>query len=146
MATKIRQHPVIMGIPMGNSVCKITQFADDSTCFLKHRDHLPPLLDVLQDFSECSGLKINKNKFMIILPNNGNLLLRILEGIPVLSKAKILGICFFQDNTESSQFIWNFKPQLQSICDSWSTRNISIKRKVTVVNSLVIRLFQSSAI
>lgn len=142
---KIRQSPAIKGIPIGNTVCTVTQFADDSTCFLKDTASLSPLLDLLQDFSEWSGLKINRSKSMIILPHNKLIHPRILEGIPVITRAKILGIWFLQDNTELEQYLWNFKPQLnkiKSICDSWNMRNVSIKGKVTIVNSLLISLLQ----
>lgn len=46
LATKIRQHPAILGIPMGEDVCTINKFADDSTCFLQQKDQLPSLICV----------------------------------------------------------------------------------------------------
>lgn len=58
---------------------------------------------------------------------------------------KILGIWFFTNNSETEQYNWNFRLQLlriRSVCDSWAHRNISIKGKVTIVNSLLVLLLQ----
>lgn len=67
------------------------------------------------------------------------------SGIPIVERAKILGIWFLSNNTEASQYEWNFRPQLlkmNSVCNSWAHRNTSIKGKVTIVNSMLISLLQ----
>lgn len=66
-----------------------------------------------------------------------------LANIPVVSKVKILGIWFMREDTIQNRYLLNFKPQLQrikAICDSWSLRSVSLKGKVTIVNSLLISL------
>lgn len=66
-----------------------------------------------------------------------------LGNIPVVSKVKILGIWFMRDDNIQNRYLLNFKPQLQrikAVCDSWSLRSVSLKGKVTIVNSLLISL------
>lgn len=67
------------------------------------------------------------------------------EGIPVVKRMKILGIWFEAEDSEERSYENNFKPildRIRSICGSWSNRSLSLKGKVTVVNSLVASLLQ----
>lgn len=145
MAIYIRQHPTIQGLQLGEETVKITQFVDDSTCVLKSLASLPPLLSFLGTFASWSGLNINKAKSMILLPNEALSGIRALHGIPVVDKVKILGVWFTGQCSTEDHYLLNFKPQLSKIrgvCESWNARNLSIKGKVTLVNSLMISLLQ----
>lgn len=145
MATHIRQNPDIQGLQLGNEEVKITQFADDSTCVLRSINSLPPLLKFLSIFASWSGLTINKTKSMILFPNQALSGVKGLHGIPVVGRVKILGIWFTKQNSTDDHYQLNFKPQLEKIkavCNSWNARNLSIKGKITLVNSLMISLLQ----
>ena len=41
---------------------KITQLADDTTCFVKDKTSLRNLLDIFKQFQCCAGLKMNVDK------------------------------------------------------------------------------------
>lgn len=146
MATFIRNNQDIEGLGWGgDNVLKISQFADDSTCFLNNEASLTPLLSFLQEFSSWSGLTINRRKSMILFPQTRSDPPDQIDGIPVVQRVKILGIWFSANNTESENYNWNFRPQLlkiRGVCDAWGLRNISIKGKVTIVNSLLVSLLQ----
>lgn len=58
----------IQGIRFGNTEMKITQFADDATCFLASSDSLRHLMNTLDTFASWSGLRVNMNKTKIIAP------------------------------------------------------------------------------
>lgn len=151
MAAHTRQNNAIRGLQLDNDNLKITQFADDSTCVLNSFSSLQPLLFFLSDFAQWSGLTINKEKSMIILPNNALSGIKALHGIRVVQKVKILGIWFTRTCTPEEHYHLNFKPQLakvKGVCDSWSSRTLSVKGKVTLANSLMISLlqYQSSSI
>lgn len=113
----------IKGIKFRESEIKLTQFADDVTCFLLMRDSLLCLLDSLDTFASWSGLRVKKNKTKIIFPklladNRTNV-----QGMPAVDKTKILGIWIGLENTQANSYDWNFKSQLQKIratCDSWA--------------------------
>lgn len=117
--------------------------ADDLTCFLADNASLTELLSTLSKFQNWSGLSINRKKSKILQPGieDGE----SLEGIPVVKCIKILGIWFDTDVSDERAYEKNFKHILdraKSICGSWSNRNLSLKGKVTVINSLIASLFQ----
>lgn len=145
MASCIRQNEEIAGLMVGNQSLTITQFADDSTCLLSRQDSLVHLLSFMQTFSTWSGLVINKAKSMILFPNGNETGLSDLQGIPVVTRVKILGVWFTSQCSTNDHYQLNFKPQLlkiKSVCSSWNTRTLSLKGKATLVNSLMISLLQ----
>lgn len=65
--------------------------------------------------------------------------------MPVVAKAKILGIWLSTDASEEECFHNNYKTildKIKNVCDAWSMRGLSIKGKITVVNSLLVSLLQ----
>ena len=49
-----------------NKSIKITQYADDTTVFVKDIRSVHRLFDLLQQFENCSGLRINQSKSEIL--------------------------------------------------------------------------------
>lgn len=145
MAAHIRNNQNIPGIKLQNIEFKLSQFADDTTYFLRHTQSLDPLLEFMDTFSQWSGLRINRSKSSILPPGDFPKLGSKFREIPVVSEAKILGIWFLREDTLQNRYLWNFKPKLQkirSVCASWMLCDISLKGKVTVVNSLLISTLQ----
>lgn len=145
LACLIRQNPLVRGIQYSERITKLTQFADDLTAFLSFGSDLPHLLDPLNDFAQYSGLQVNKNKSKIIAPSLLKEGVDHILDIPIVQRAKILGIWLDCEDSEEVSYQWNFRSQLsriQGICDAWTNRNISIKGKITVVNSLLISILQ----
>lgn len=145
LAILIRENSNIKGISLGPSEAKLIQFADDVTCFIATEDSLSNLMHTLNLFASWSGLVVNTNKTKIICPRY------LLEGkthimnMPIVAKAKVLGIWLGLDNSESNCYEWNFKKQLErirTICESWNHRNLSLKGKITVSNALLISILQ----
>ena len=62
LALAIKKNPQIEGIRLGAQEIKITQYADDTTVFLKNPESMSVLLDLLEKFDRRSGLKINHAK------------------------------------------------------------------------------------
>lgn len=150
MAIMIRKNQDIQGVQMSQGELKIVQFADDSTCLLKDATSLKPLISTLTTFIRWAGLKLNKSKSMILVPGatdhdqaslEGTPDQASFEGIPVVREMKILGIWFCQEDSIQNNMRCNFTPllnKIRSMCESWSNRSLSLKGKVTVVNSLLI--------
>lgn len=112
---------------------------------LNDEHSLSELLNALKKFSTWSGLEINKRKSKIISPKKISLGQTDIQGIALPSKEKILGLWIGLDHSETTAYKWNFRgilEKLQKICDSWHHRNLSLKGKVTVANSLLISLLQ----
>ena len=62
LACAIRNNPRIAGILIQNQEFKISQYADDTCLYLSDQESLKAALIVIELFSKCSGLKINKDK------------------------------------------------------------------------------------
>lgn len=148
MALHIRSKNSIVGITLRNSEIKMSQYADDSTYFISHVDSLDPLLGFLDTFSGWSGLRLNRSKSSILPASYPERLGPTHRNIPVVSEAKILGLWFMREDSLQNRYLLNFKPILQQIkrtCKSWLLRDLSLKGKVTVANSLLISLLQFPA-
>ena len=66
MAIKLRETKHIRGIEIKlNSITgnlKICQLADDTTLFLKTKHEITIAMNIIEEFGNLSGLKLNKNK------------------------------------------------------------------------------------
>jgi exonuclease III len=62
LANAIRQNPRIIGIQIGNKTYKITQYADDTCIYVSDYLSLQTLFSVVDLFTRCSGLKVNRDK------------------------------------------------------------------------------------
>ena len=62
LSSKIRSLKDIKGIKIGGTEIKISQLADDITCFIKDDVSLQNMLTVFQTFRKCAGLKMNIDK------------------------------------------------------------------------------------
>ena len=140
LAIAIRREKDIKGIYVGPKEIKITMLADDITLFLKDPQSIYHVLDFLKRFRRYSGLKINKEKshFLSLGVNSG----KHFNDIPIqcCNSLKILGIKFSNNRSEENHYEWNYKGRMekcQIICNDWRNRTLSLKGKVTVVNSLI---------
>lgn len=130
---------------MGQAELKLAQFADDMTVMLSEEDSLPELMRVLKEFESWSGLKINKKKTKIVSPEKVKAGVTSTEGIEICARVKILGIWIGLNNTEENCYKWNYEnilTKIRKVCDAWYQRSLSIKGKITIINSLLVSLLQ----
>ena len=138
LAIKIRNSPNIKGILVDNTEVKISQMADDTTVFLKDVDSIKHLFKLMEMFKTSSGLKANldKTKFYNIGPKeilNNQLPQITFEKNPI----QLLGLTITNDKKINSEE--NFKPRvrrIENIIKHWSRRKLSLKGKITIINSL----------
>ena len=62
LSRSIKNDPTIKGIQVNKNELKVSQYADDTTVFVRDLDSVTSLLRVLDDFKEHSGLEINTTK------------------------------------------------------------------------------------
>ena len=86
LATKLRSSENIKGITVNNHNIKITQLADDTTIFLKDKNEIPNAIDIVEEFGNFSGLKLNKNKTEGLL--TGNLIEKVTQASPEPGKLR----------------------------------------------------------
>ena len=99
VAINIRLNKEIKGIQVDNEEIKLELFADDLTVFLRNHTSLNVLLDTVDSFTLCSGLKINYEKTEIMFLGNKNPIPATLttpanRTISVKKAIKILGVYF----------------------------------------------------
>lgn len=145
LGIQIRQEERVKGISVGPCTVKLSQFADDLTAFVADSQSAGVLLDLIDSFGHFSGLRLNRNKTHVLVLGRAREPPSDLQGLRVSDKAKILGLWFSADRSPMDHFLWNYKDNLdkaRGICDSWFNRDLSMKGKITVVNSLILSLFQ----
>ena len=140
LGSKIRNTKQVKGIKIGNHVCKILQFADDTNCILADLDSLEKVINILEQFYHVSGLKINKNKSVLkyIVPVTGEIDTH-LDFKWKHDSFHVLGVELCSNDKEMIDK--NVLPKIssmKSLLNIWGQRNLSIKGKITVINSLVI--------
>ena len=140
LAISIRSNANIKGITLGEEEIKISQLADDTTCFLSDIESARQLLRVLQNFEIFSGLKCNKDK--TIARWIGASKFSPDGDIPVLwckDHFTVLGVTFHED--EKHMVKLNFDPKITSfkeVLKVWNARNLSLIGKNIVLKSLAI--------
>ena len=84
LATAIRQQREIKGIQIGNEKVKLSLFAGDMIRYMENpKDSTPKLLELIQQFSNMAGYKVNVQKSVAFLyPNNENTEREIRHSIP----------------------------------------------------------------
>ena len=97
LATAIREVKEMKGIRIGKEEVKLSLFADDMTLYLENpKDSTRKLFELIREFGEVAGYKINTQKSITFLyTNNEKTKKEIMEAIPftITSKRiKYLGV------------------------------------------------------
>ena len=140
LACYIRQNREIRGIRVGNTEIKISQLADDTSCFIGDESSLVHLINAFKLYKGSSGLGINVDK------TSARCLGGYVPSMPDLLKLKwtqapveTLGIIV--TGNEKDHLTYNFRPKIvkmKHLLNSWKCRNLSLKGKITVVNTLAL--------
>lgn len=145
LAILVRKSENIKGIDISDQQLKISHYADDATFFVKDPSSLQNLLDLLNTFTRYSGLKVNNSKSHILLLGNHLHPPTQIRNIKIVLEVTILGITFANDMTDEIQYQRNFQGKLRkikTICNTWWNRNLSLKGKIVLINSLLISILQ----
>ena len=144
-AKYIRNNETIKGIKIPGSpeAIKIRIYADDTSLFLSDLIDYREILSKIKEFSEATGLKLNKMKSNAMFISDTKQNNTIKNGIKFVNRMKILGIIF--SNECSSQDIKeNYTEKidkLERMCTIWSKRKLTIIGKIAVIKSFGISLF-----
>ena len=132
----------ISALTINNREIKILQMADDTTLFTSRIEDIPKLMKVLKVFHAISGLKTNVDKTIAyILGANNTIKVNdaryglLWKKLPI----SLLGIQITKDENESCKN--NFENKIESIkvlTRIWASRNLTLKGKITIINSLLI--------
>jgi exonuclease III len=132
----------INGLKIGTKNISLLQMADDTTIFTNNHQDVGKILRLLKAFSKISGLKINVEKTIayvlgpMLPPEKGQKDFGLKwNTLPI----NLLGISITNDENRSIQD--NFAKKVDSInilTKLWSTRNLSMKGKLTIIKSILI--------
>lgn len=85
----------------GDSIV-ISQLADDKALILKNADQVPKTLQIINNFSNASGLCLNLSKCEIMTLKESHLIQ--ICNIPIKSRIKYLGIVITKDKVECEAY------------------------------------------
>lgn len=143
LALKIRSCSEIKGIKVDGHEFKLSVYADDLTGFVESVNDAEIFLDVVRNFKRFSGLQINLNKTEALPLGTTREQECELLNVRVVRRIRILGVYFRTVNTPSGLYYDNHQPcieKMRTIVASWINRDLSLKGKVTVINTLIVSL------
>ena len=149
MAIRIRNDDSIQGFKIGEVNVKLNLFADDMTCFLKDKRSYTSLFRLLDDFGECSGLKVNHEKTEALAFGDSSIWEDLSNMHNLRNVIKILGIYFGGNDKERDDL--NFRETLKSIkkfLNLWKWRGLSLLGRIQIVKTFAIPklMFRASPI
>ena len=121
----------------------ITQLADDTTLFLQDLDSIKHTLDLLRHFHHCAGLKLNTDKteaFQLgVVSNNIDSKYGLRWGS---KKVKVAGVTVGKNMKMLTTTLIEKKVlKVRNLLNMWKARNLTIKGKITLLRSKVVRVF-----
>ena len=138
LAISIRTNDNIKGIDLGGISCKISQLADDTSCFVSDIQSAKELFNLLDRFGKCSGLQCNRDKTIArwLGRNSG----RPPEDLPVswtTDEFYTLGITFLDDLKAMEDKNYSSKiDSLKGLLRIWRMRDLSAIGKITILKAL----------
>ena len=147
VAIIIRNEKTMTGINIGETELKISLMADDTSLFMFNINSLVNAIQISNNFTQCSGLRLNMYKTEIIPLGK----IRDIKHLPSsISRIKIqngpfkgLRVWFSRDKEEiiSLNCIDRIK-NMNTLINIWKSRYLSLKGKVTIIRSLILPQIQ----
>lgn len=107
----------------------ISQFADDTTLFLKNEQQIPLALHLVNMFSKASGLYLNLKKCEMLTLHEFPL--QSLFNIQIKEEVKYLGIVISREKvTMENKNVWNNIEKCKLILNRWLQRDLTIFGRV----------------
>ena len=125
------------------NLCKVVQYADDLSLFVKNENELEAALIIIDNFGMVSGLKLNRQKSMVLPFGGYQRSFKSVHDVTWLRSEefiKILGI-YFSGETEASKIDMNWKPKIENmlkIVNRWSKREISLYGRVILCKTFLL--------
>ena len=128
LACKIRQDKEIQGIKIFRKELKISQFADDTILLNNNRNSVGRALNVLDNFGNLSGLRLNSSKTKALWLGPWRHCKETPFGFQWPEKPeRILASYVSYDVKQNEKLNFETKLQkMQSIFDVWNCRNLTI--------------------
>ena len=137
LSIEIRHNKSIEGITINKQEIKLTQLADDTTLFLKNPESLQHTLKIIDNFTRCSGLKLNYTKTEALIL--GQLYQDEKLPIKTVKKACSLGIWYFDNmaDIEKENHLLKLN-DIELVLNKWKARSLTLLGKSTVIKTLAV--------
>ena len=140
LACAIRSDKSIKGLSINSNEFKLSQYADDTTCFVRDTISASNLFKKLDLFRLCLGLELNTSKTEALWLSSNKHRTDTPFGIRwPKDYVNALGICFSSD--ENISYSKNLQPKLISLekcLNVWSSRDLTLYGKINIVKSLAL--------
>ena len=139
----IREYPGIKGIETYGIENKLSQYADDTTIFIKAElESLSGVIRVLDWFRKISGLEMNKDKTKVVkigAIRDRSISLEGKFGLDWTEDFEVLGIKYRIRHMETitDDNISSKLSEMKKLTALWNTRSLTPYGKVTIIKSLV---------
>ena len=151
LALNIKQNRQIKGFPLSptdqTKTATLSQYADDTILILREHVDVPIALELIHNFGEVSGLKLNLPKTEGIWLGTDKNNPDTMYGIKFNKGAvRCLGIYVGHDKQACYQKNWIDKlEKFQKLLDSWRTRDLTLFGKVLIIKTLALSQLVFSA-
>ena len=149
LSTQIRKCKEIEGFRLPGAGClqfKVSQYADDTTNFLKNECSLCHLLRVVNVYERGSGAKLNTTKSEALWLGRWWANGASPFGLTWVLKMKILGVYFSNGLVSVESDNWQSKlDKLQSVINLWKQRELSFLGRAMIINVLSTSRFWHAA-
>ena len=121
---------------------KLSQYADDTCLFLKDEKQIASVIQVIKNFSDLAGPKLNKSKTEGLWLGKDKVRqfgCSILNIKWPMKPIRCLGIYIGGDLEECNDLNWWTKlKNVEKILNSWKRRHLTLLGKITIIKSLII--------
>ncbi len=143
LSCKIRENSLISGIQIADTEIKLIQYADDTTCVLRDVQSATHLLNLVQKFTEVSGLKLNVSKSQAMwIGSQRNSNDKPLDVEWPREPIKALGVYFSYDEAAAENM--NFAPkikQVKTLLNIWKSRCLTLAGKILLIKTFALSRF-----
>jgi exonuclease III len=134
----------LKGIRVGTHDHKACAFADDVTAITSNIAELRHALEIIRQFGDISGLRINikKSEIMPLFPTQ----LTEIEGIRIVNKLKICGFYFSCSKQRTLELNWDaVLTKVKNKFQLWQGRNLSVVGKSVIINCQIVPIINYTA-
>ena len=146
LSIRLRSDSIINDIVIPSNdtkISRIQQYADDTTLFLKTESDLEFALSIIDDFGKVCGLKLNRNKSVILPIGNFERDYFSTSEVKWLNDDEVIKIAgvFFGAKLEASKIELNWKTKIEDMVKTinrWNRRNVSLYGKIIICKTFLL--------